>query len=107
MAEIATSPARRAIPILASLVVLVVGLVVTSVYLLIALVSRDSAPLSQTGMVQAMILTMFCVVPLALGSIVVYIAKWRYARIVLAVTLVAGLVSVGYFVVILDRIGYF
>ena len=101
----ADSSARRGIPILASLVVLVVGLVVTSLYLLIGLVSGDSAPLMGTGMVEAMFLTFFCVVPLGLGSIVVHIAKWRYGNIILVITLVAGLVSAGYFLVVLDRIG--
>lgn len=99
--------AKRALPILVSFVVLLVGVVVTSLYLLVAFVSGDSAPLAQTGIVQAMFLTMFCVVPLAAGSIIVHIAKWRYANVVLAITIVAGLVSGGYFVVILDRLGYF
>ena len=107
MAETTTSLASRVAPVLLSFVVVVGGLVVTSLYLLIGFLSGDSAPLSQTGMVQAMYLTFFCVVPLGVGSILVHIAKWRYANIILVITLVAGLVSAGYFVVFARSIGYF
>lgn len=108
MPETIASPTRRALPILALIVVLLWCVVVTLLYFLAIFVSPGSgAAIAQTGILEALGFTMLCVAPLAMVSIPLQIGQWRLARFFLAASLLAGLGSVGFFIVILDRFGYF
>ena len=103
------SSAKRTVPILLSYVILLVNVVATafySLFLLAVMLFPDST--GGDEMLPPLFVAGFCATPLSLGSIVVHIARWRYARPVFVLTLLVGLPSGGYFIYLLARyIGHF
>jgi hypothetical protein len=104
-----SSSVSRAVPILLSSVVLLVNVVATILYSLF-LLAVMTFPDSTAGneLLPPLFVAGLCATPLSLGSIVVRIARWRFARIVFVLTLLVGLPSAGYFIYLLARyIGHF
>ncbi len=95
---------RRAVSILLSSVILLGNLVATILYLLFAFSAPDSAAVAYAGIEPALFVALFCATPLSIGSIVVHIGRWRHARLVLLLMLIASLVSGGLFITLLVRL---
>jgi uncharacterized membrane protein len=98
-------PPGRAGPFILSSIVLLGNLVATALYVLIVFVTPDSAALAGSRIEEAFFIALFCATPLSVGSLIAHIARWRHARMVLLLTVLLGLVSGGYFMILFG--GYF
>ncbi len=100
------SSASSAVSILLSSVILlgnIVALILYFLFLWYAFIAADSPDVADS-VLRALFVTLFCATPLAGSSLIAQIARWRQARHLLVLTLIAGLVSGGYFVTLLLRL---
>ena len=95
--RVSSSRPSSALPVILSLALLLGASAVLFVYIFAIISFGDASTNDFAGMSQAAMISLFCVAPLVIVSIVAFIVKWKYARYVLVLALVASLMSIGFF----------
>lgn len=88
---------KSVLAIILSLTLLFVAGASMFIYIVAVIAASDASSDDFAGMYEAAMISLFCVTPLAIASIVAFVAQLRYARYVLLLALVASLVSIGLF----------